>query len=732
MKTKALVLDIDGTLTNTEKEITPATKAAILAVLNQGHKVILASGRPAYGMRRYAEELELMRYGGYLLSHNGARVLDYRTGNVIFQKAVPPELLPDLVDFARKNGCGLATHSEDTVISAFPPDDYVSLEARINGMPVRVAEDFVQYVDFDIYKCFMTADGKRAAELEKELRKLCGSRASVYRSEAFFIEIVPENVDKGASLARLVENIGIGREDVVCCGDGFNDISMLCYAGVGVAMGNAGLPVKEAADYVTAGNDEDGLVPVIEKFIQAEFVPGSRNGNRGGRMKRDIRIRVPQKGQYIIDTIRNAGFDAYVVGGCVRDSILNREPEDWDITTSAKPEQVKALFARTIDTGLQHGTVTVMLDKDGFEVTTYRLDGEYEDGRHPKSVTFTSDLEEDLKRRDLTINAMAYNDREGLVDLFGGMDDLEAGVIRCVGNPEERFREDALRILRAIRFSAQLGYTIEAGTLKAIGQLAPTLARISAERIQTELVKLLMSPHPEYLRTAYDNGVTKVFLPEFDTCMETAQNHPHHCCSVGEHILHSLREVEADRVLRLTMLFHDMGKPAVLAAGEDGVTHFHGHAAVSADMARTILHRLKFDNDTIHRVCRLVLYHDYGNGVVCDRRIVRRALNKIGTDAFPGLFAVKRADIMAQSDYQRREKLENLDRWQKLYEEILEKQECVSLKDLALDGSDLIAAGWQPGRELGETLQKLLELVLEDPELNTREGLAEAARHLKR
>ena len=187
-----------------------------------------------------------------------------------------------------------------------------------------------------------------------------------------------------------------------------------------------------------------------------------------------------------------------------------------------------------------------------------------------------------------------------------------------------------------------------------------------------------------------------------------------------------------DRVLRLTMLFHDIGKPAVLAADEDGVTHFHGHAAVSADMARTILHRLKFDNDTIHRVCRLVLYHDYGNGAVCDRRIVRRALNKIGTDAFPGLFAVKRADIMAQSDYQRREKLENLDRWQKLYEEILEKQECVSLKDLALDGSDLIAAGWQPGRALGETLQKLLELVLEDPELNTREGLAEAARHLKR
>ena len=447
-------------------------------------------------------------------------------------------------------------------------------------------------------------------------------------------------------------------------------------------------------------------------------------------MKHDIRIKVPQRGQYIINTLENAGYEAYVVGGCVRDCILGRQPEDWDITTSAKPEQVKALFSRTIDTGLQHGTVTVMLDKEGFEVTTYRLDGEYEDGRHPKTVTFTPDLEEDLKRRDLTINAMAYNDREGLVDLFGGMEDLEAGIIRCVGKPEERFQEDALRILRAIRFSAQLGYEIEPETLTAIQRLAAALDRISEERIQVELVKLLVSPHPEYLRTAYDNGVTRVFLPEFDKCMETEQHHPHHCCSVGEHILRSLSEIEADRVLRLAMLFHDMGKPAVLAVDENGITHFHGHAAVSADIAKEILQRLKFDNDTIHRVCRLVLYHDYGNGIQADKGKVRRALNKIGTDAFPGLFAVKHADIMAQSDYQRQEKLGNLDRWQNLYEEILEKQECVSLKNLAVDGSDLIAAGWKPGKALGETLQKLLELVLEEPERNTKEQLLEEAGHM--
>ena len=449
-------------------------------------------------------------------------------------------------------------------------------------------------------------------------------------------------------------------------------------------------------------------------------------------MRSDIRIKLPVKGQYIIDTIRDAGFEAYVVGGCVRDSILGRQPEDWDITTSAKPEQVKALFSRTIDTGLQHGTVTVMLDKVGFEVTTYRLDGKYEDGRHPEKVTFTPKLREDLKRRDLTINAMAYNDREGLVDLFGGMEDLKAGTIRCVGDPQERFGEDALRILRAVRFSAQLGYRIEGKTLEAVRLLAHTLQKISAERIQTELVKLVLSPHPEYLRTAYDNGVTKEFLPEFDKCMETEQNHPHHRYNVGEHILHSMEAVEPDRVLRLSMLFHDIGKPAVRTVDGAGITHFYGHAAVSADMTEEILRRLKFDNETIREVCRLVLYHDYGNGAYVDKRIVRRAVNKIGEDAFPKIFAVKRADIMAQSDYMRREKLEKLDRWQELYEEIREKKECVSLKTLAVTGADLIAAGWKPGKALGSTLQKLLELVLEYPEYNTRERLLEESERIRK
>ena len=440
-----------------------------------------------------------------------------------------------------------------------------------------------------------------------------------------------------------------------------------------------------------------------------------------------IRIHIPDKARYIIEKIEAAGYEAYAVGGCVRDSILGHIPQDWDITTSARPEQVKALFPRTVDTGLKHGTVTVIIDREGFEVTTYRIDGKYEDSRHPKEVTFTPSLEEDLKRRDLTINAMAYNEKRGLVDLYGGMEDIHAKVIRCVGDPLERFGEDALRMLRAIRFSAQLGYGLDLRTREAVRQLAPTLENISAERIQVELIKLMVSPHPDYLREAYKCGVTKVFFPEFDRAMETEQKHPHHCYSVGEHTLHSLNEIEPDKVLRLTMLLHDIGKPASLSLDEDGTTHFHGHAQIGAEMAHDILRRLKFDNETINRVCKLVRYHDYGNNMKSDMRTLRRAVNKIGQEAFPSLFLVKRADIMAQSDYLRQEKLKNLNHLEQLYQELLEKGQCVSLKTLAISGSDLVHMGMAQGREIGELLSQLLEMVLDEPELNTREILLKEA-----
>lgn len=447
-------------------------------------------------------------------------------------------------------------------------------------------------------------------------------------------------------------------------------------------------------------------------------------------MNYDIRINVPEGAKFIIDTIQAAGYEAYAVGGCVRDSLLGREPQDWDITTSAKPEQVKALFSRTIDTGLQHGTVTVMQDRVGYEVTTYRIDGSYEDSRHPKEVAFTSDLEEDLKRRDFTINAMAYNEEKGLTDIFGGMADMEAGVIRCVGEPAERFGEDALRILRAIRFSAQLGYRIDTTAGEEIRRLAPALKNISAERIQAELVKLIVSPHPEYLREAYRLGVTKVFLPEFDRAMETEQHHPHHAYSVGEHTLHALQEVRENKVLRLVMLFHDIGKPETLTVDEEGITHFHGHASVGADMAQKILRRLKFDNDTINMVSRLVLYHDYGTDLEPSMRTMRRMVNRLGEDLFPALFEVRYADICAQSEFLRQEKIDRLEGWKQLYARMLEEKQCVSLKTLAVTGADLIAAGMKPGKEMGNVLQNLLELVLEDPSCNTAEKLMAEARKL--
>lgn len=445
----------------------------------------------------------------------------------------------------------------------------------------------------------------------------------------------------------------------------------------------------------------------------------------------DVKIKMPGKVNKIIGVLQEAGFEAYAVGGCIRDSLLGRTPNDWDITTSAKPMEVKALFSHTIDTGIQHGTVTILLDREGFEVTTYRIDGEYEDGRHPKEVSFTGSLEEDLKRRDFTINALAYNETAGLIDIFEGQRDLKDGIIRCVGNAEERFTEDALRMLRAIRFSAQLGYRIEENTLAAIHKLAGNLEKISAERIQTELLKLMVSPHPDYLRTAYECGVTKVFFPEFDLAMETPQNHPHHCYNVGEHILHSLIEVPADKVLRLTMLLHDIAKPQCLTVDEKGITHFHGHEEMGAEMSRVILRRLRMDNDTTDKVCRLVRFHDYGNGVAPDRRIVRRAVNKIGEDLFDDFILVKKADLLAQSMYLRKEKLSNLAAWDACYREIREAEECVSLRTLAVNGRDLIAAGLQPGRELGNILKQLLDEVLETPEKNEKDYLVSRAKELR-
>ena len=432
-------------------------------------------------------------------------------------------------------------------------------------------------------------------------------------------------------------------------------------------------------------------------------------------------IHLPEDVKAILHTLQEAGYEAYAVGGCIRDSLLGRRPDDWDITTSAKPQETKALFGRTIDTGIQHGTVTVMRHGRGYEVTTYRVDGEYEDGRHPKEVTFTASLKEDLRRRDFTVNAMAYNEEDGLVDLFGGRQDLEQKIIRCVGEANERFEEDALRIMRAVRFSAQLGFSIEERTKEAIRGHAERLRQVSAERIQVELTKLVISPNPDFLRIAWETGITAVVLPEFDHLMEQPQNNPHHCFSVGEHTLHAMQAVRPDKCLRLAMLLHDVAKPLCLTTDAEGIDHFHGHAQKGERMAAQILKRLRYDNHTTELVSRLVKWHDVA--IAPEKKAVRRAASRMGKELFPLILEVKAADLAAQSDYQRAEKRDWLERLRSLYEEIEREGDCLTIKDLAVNGRDLIQAGITPGPQLGLALQQLLEIVLEDPEKNTREYL---------
>lgn len=478
-------------------------------------------------------------------------------------------------------------------------------------------------------------------------------------------------------------------------------------------------------------------------------------------------IQIPEHVAFIIHKLEEAGFEAYAVGGCVRDTLLGRVPGDWDITTSALPEQVKSIFRRTIDTGIEHGTVTVMMGKEGYEVTTYRVDGDYQDGRHPSSVTFTPSLIEDLKRRDFTINAMAYRpggqiaddlcgshanavsgadvthpsasaanaSTRGIVDCFDGMGDLHNKIIRCVGDPEDRFREDALRMMRAVRFAAQLGFTIEENTKAAIRKLAGNLRLISKERIQVELVKLLTSPNPDYIRIAYETGITAVVLPEFDRMMNTPQRNPFHSMTVGEHTIQSLQAVDADPILRLTMLLHDIGKPQCLRVDPDGCTHFTDHAPVGADMAHDILRGLKFDNHTIDSVTALIRRHDSFRDCmdtsveppVVRKKAVRRIANKIGRELFPLLIKVNYADNMAKSEFAKSLIVPAIEMVEQAYREIIAADDCLSLKELAINGKDLMNMGLKPGKEIGLILNHCLELVLEAPEMNTRETLSEIA-----
>ena len=435
-----------------------------------------------------------------------------------------------------------------------------------------------------------------------------------------------------------------------------------------------------------------------------------------------MEMNIPLGAGKVLQQLNKAGFEAYVVGGCVRDALLGANPDDWDITTSATPEEVKGLFHKTIDTGIEHGTVTVRMDGESYEVTTYRIDGEYEDGRHPKDVTFTASLEEDLKRRDFTINAMAYNPQQGLVDLFHGQEDLKAGIIRCVGLAEERFAEDALRMMRAVRFAAKLNFTIEEKTRAAICDHAPELAKVSAERIQVELTKLITSDHPRKLRDLYETGLSGVFFPEWDAMMTCGQNTRHHIYTVGEHSIKVMENVSKDKTLRYAALLHDSGKPDMKKTDPKGVDHFVGHPEKSEQIAERVLRRLKMDNNTIKKVCALVRYHD--QRPVLTERNVRRCMAEMG-DVFPELIELRRADVLAQSDYKQEEKLAAVEEFEALRQKVIHHGDCTDLKHLAVGGKDLMAAGLAKGPALGKMLDRLLQAVIDHPEYNTKEKLME-------
>lgn len=452
-------------------------------------------------------------------------------------------------------------------------------------------------------------------------------------------------------------------------------------------------------------------------------------------MKSNLKIEIPSGANEIIHSLQNNGYEAFLVGGCVRDSILGRPIHDYDITTSATPDEMMEVFKdkRIIETGLQHGTITIVIDGEGYECTTYRIDGNYSDGRRPDSVTFTRNLKEDLKRRDFTINAMAYNDEVGLVDPFNGMEDIKYHKIQCVGKPEDRFDEDALRILRAIRFASQLDFVLEPNTDYVLHKMYQNLENISVERINSEFCKIAVSSDFCVQMVLYSD-VLSLFIPEIKDMFDFPQNNLYHIYDVWGHTIHAVEEYSCDceedlnpidLITSLAVFFHDIGKPHCYQDREDGIRHFKGHGRVSADMTNEIMKRLRFDNDTREKVVELVYYHDATFEV--GKKYVKRWLNKIGEEQFRRLLNVRRADIKAQADINQETRLQKIDNIGYILEEVLQDDECFSLKDLAVNGKDLITIGYKPGKEIGEVLNNLLNSVISGEYINEKEKLLEIA-----
>ena len=439
-----------------------------------------------------------------------------------------------------------------------------------------------------------------------------------------------------------------------------------------------------------------------------------------------MNIQLPPPVERAIQRLNAAGYEAYAVGGCVRDSLLCRVPDDWDITTSAAPEQTKAVFdgLPVIETGIQHGTVTVIFGGQPLEITTYRIDGSYSDSRHPDAVRFTRSLQEDLARRDFTVNALAYHPDTGIVDYFGGIEDLQQKTIRCVGEPDKRFTEDALRVMRGIRFSSQLSFSIESVTEASLRKHAPLLQKIAVERLRAELVKLLCGEHVKSVLLHFPDVLGQI-IPEILPMVGFKQQTPYHIYDIYEHTAHSIAAVKNIPVLRLTMLLHDIGKPSRFTVDEKGQGHFKGHGQVSVAMSEKILPRLRFDKRTAERVLTLVKYHDVD--LEPREALIKRWLNRLTPEGFFQLMEVKLADNAAQNPlYDRSVSYREIIQ---MGQDILNRKECFSLSALAVNGDDLIQMGIPAGREIGEALQFLLQAVIDEKCENSRELLLEYCRN---
>ncbi len=430
---------------------------------------------------------------------------------------------------------------------------------------------------------------------------------------------------------------------------------------------------------------------------------------------------IPKKAKTLINIIEDAGYEAFAVGGCVRDFIMHRPCDDIDITTSAKPYEVEKVLIdnqiRFIETGLKHGTVTVLFDNDSFEVTTYRTDGTYNDSRHPENVAFVSDIKEDLSRRDFTINALAYNSDTGFVDLFGGRDDIDKKIIRAVGNPDKRFKEDALRIIRAIRFASVLSFDIEPITKKALFDNKDLLKNISAERIYTELSKLLLGDNVFNVLCEYKE-ILGVVIPELKPIFNISQNTKWHIYNVWEHTAKAVEQSPKDLALRYAMLLHDIGKAYTKTTDENGTDHFKGHQKVSADYSDIALKRLKTPNEIFNRVMAVVPIHDMHIGT--DRKKIKKWLSKLGENTLRDLIAAKRSDKLAQNPEMTAQELENLVVTEKELDSIINDGEPFTVKDLAINGYDLISLGYT-GKGIGDTLTLILDKVISGELDNNKE-----------